>query len=291
MSSASEIRHHIKAVEDTRKITRAMYMIASSKMKRAMRLHVQNRAYFERVRSDIKFIMENTEQAFSMNPYYRFHPARQAGFIVVAGDKGLCGSYNAEVLRLADQTLKSDLYAREDIFAIGNIACAHFERTNMWVDEEYCHIIQSPDLDNARLLTYDICKRFRDKQLDEVYMIYTVLENMNTLRPTVLRMLPVLPEDFSDAPVLHAPTGNLAFHPSLEEVFEAMVPNYLIGLVYSALVESYASEHYARMTAMENSNRNAEDMLGQLKLQQNHARQAMITQEISEIVSGSAVQW
>jgi len=286
MSSVAEIRHHIKVIEDTRKITRAMYMIASSKMKRAMRLHMQNLIYYERVRSDIKFIMENSDESLQ-NPYYRFHPARHAGFIIIAGDKGLCGSYNAEALKLANATLKSDQYASEYIFTVGNVASEHFARGGGPVNQDYRYIIQAPNLDNARLLTYDICKRFRSKQLDEVYAVYTLLDDMSILRPTVLRLLPVLPEDFINAPLLHAYTGNLAYHPSIEEVLEAMVPNYLIGLVYSALVQSYASEHYARMTAMEASNRNAEEMLEKLKLDHNHARQTMITQEIAEIVSGS----
>jgi F-type H+-transporting ATPase subunit gamma len=96
----------------------------------------------------------------------------------------------------------------------------------------------------------------------------------------------VLPEDFSNAAELHAHTANLLYHPSIEVALEAMVPNYLIGLIYSALVQSHASEHYSRMTAMDASNRNAEDMLVKLRLEHNHARQAVITQEISEIVSG-----
>jgi F-type H+-transporting ATPase subunit gamma len=285
MSSITEVSHHIKVVEDTEKITRAMYMIASSKMKRAVRLHAQNLKYFERVRSNIKFIMDNSGQGFN-NPYYRFHPARKAGFVIIAGDKGLCGGYNGEILKLADTALADERFTAEYLFTVGNIASDYFARTDLPVNQTYRYILHDPNLDNARLLTYDICGRFRSKELDEVYVLYTYLDSKSAPRPSLLRMLPVLPEDFADAAELHAHTGNLVYHPNIEVALEAMVPNYLIGLIYSALVQSHASEHYSRMAAMDASNRNAEDMLAKLKIERNHARQAVITREISEIVSG-----
>ena len=288
MSSVTEVSHHIKVVEDTEKITRAMYMIASSKMKRAGRLHAQNLKYFERVRSNIKFIMDNSDQGFN-NPYYRFHPARKAGFVIIAGDKGLCGGYNAEIIKLAGATLADERFAAEHLFTVGNIASDHFARTGLPTNQDYRYILHDPNLDNARLLTYDLCARFRSKELDEVYVIYTYLDSKSVPCPSVLRMLPVLPEDFADAVELHAHTGNLEYHPSIEVALETMVPNYLIGLLYSALVQSHASEHYSRMTAMDASNRNAEDMLAKLRIERNHARQAIITREISEIVSGGDI--
>ena len=149
------------------------------------------------------------------------------------------------------------------------------------------HIIQDPTLDNAREITMRFCELFRSKELDEVYVIYTIMEKIGQWQPIVLRLLPILPEDFKDADIYHAPTGGLIFHPSAPEVLDAMVPDYLIGVVYSALVQSYACEHNARMTAMDAATRNANDMLSRLSLDLNHARQAVITQEISEIIAGS----
>ena len=285
MSSIAEIRHHIKVVRDINKITRAMYLISSAKMKRAMRMHDQNLIYFTRVRSDIRFIMDNVEQDIR-NPYYREH-GNKAGYVVIAGDKGLCGGYNSDVLKLARRTILDSAHEQRCLFTIGHMASEFFLRLGMNPDVNFLHVIQDPSLQNARQITSTLCKLFRDKELDEVYIIYTVLEKVGVLKPTVLRLLPVLKEDFSGAPILHAPTSPLKFLPSPAEVLDAMVPHYLVGLVYSALAQSYASEHSARMAAMDAATRNADDMLGRLSLEMNHARQAVITQEISEIISGN----
>ena len=288
MSSIAEIRHHIKVVRDTSKITKAMYLISSAKMKKAMRMHDQNQLYFTRVRSDIRFIMDNIGQSIR-NPYYRQH-GKKTGYVVIAGDKGLCGGYNSEVLKLARRTIQDGIHEQRCLFTIGHVASEYFMRLGMNPDVNFLHVVQDPSLQNARHITLTLCKLFRDKELDEVYVIYTVLEKVGQLKPTVLHLLPVLKEDFHDAPILHAPTSPLTFHPSAAEVLDAMVPHYLVGLVYSALVQSYASEHSARMSAMDAATRNADEMLGRLSLQFNHARQAIITQEISEIISGSPDQ-
>ena len=288
MSSIAEIRHHIKVVRDTSKITRAMYLISSAKMKRAMRMHDQNQIYSTRVRSDIRFIMDNIGESIR-NPYYRRH-GKKTGYVVIAGDKGLCGGYNSEVLKLARSTIQDGVHEQRYLFTIGQMASEYFLRLNMHPDVDFLHVIQDPHLYNARQITATLCRLFRDKELDEVNIIYTVLEKVGQLRPTVLRLLPILREDFDDAPILHAPTSPLKFHPSAAEVLDAMVPHYLVGLVYSALVQSYASEHSARMSAMDAATRNADEMLGRLSLQFNHARQAIITQEISEIISGNPDQ-
>ncbi len=287
MSSVAEIRHHIKVVDDIHKITRAMYLISSAKIKKAMRMHDQNLVYFLRVRSDIRFIMDNMEYPIR-NPYYRQH-GKKAGYVVIAGDKGLCGSYNSEVLKLAKKTIMDGVHEQRSLLTIGHIAGDYFSRLGMHPDIKFLHVIQDPTLRHAREITSLLCKLFRDKELDEVYIIYTVLEKVGKLKPTVLRLLPVLQEDFIDAAILHAP-ASLTFHPSAPEVLDAMVPHYLTGLVYSALVQSYASEHSARMAAMDASSRNAEEMLDELSMDLNHARQSIITQEIAEIISGNPDQ-
>lgn len=288
MSSIAEVRHHIKVVRDINKITRAMYLISSARMKKAMRMHDQNLLYFTRVRSDIRFITENMERPIR-NPYFRQH-GKKAGYVVIAGDKGLCGGYNSEVLKLARRTIQDGIHEQKSLFTIGHMAGDYFTRLGMQPDVKYLHVIQDPNLHSARGITYGLCRLFREKELDEVYIIYTMMEKIGVLKPTVLRLLPVLQEDFEHAPVLHAPTASLSFEPSAQEVLDAMVPHYLVGLVYSALVQSYASEQSARMAAMDAATRNANEMLGRLSLELNHARQAAITQEITEIISGNPDQ-
>lgn len=288
MSSVAEIRHHIRVVGDIRKITKAMYLISSAKIKKAMRMHEQNLTYFLRVRSDIRFIMENMEMPIR-NPYYRRH-GRKTGYVVIAGDKGLCGGYNGEVLKLARKTIADGAHEERCLLTIGHIAADYFAHLGMHPDVKFLHVIQDPKLRHARDITALLCGLFRDKELDEVSIIYTMMEKVGKLTPTVLRLLPVLQEDFADAAILHPPTATLTFHPSAAEVLDAMVPHYLTGLVYSALVQSYASEHSARMEAMDAATRNAEEMTDKLTLSLNHARQSQITQEIAEIISGNPDQ-
>ena len=249
------------------------------------RMHDQNLIYLRRVRSEIRFIIESSNIKIR-NPYYRQH-GKKAGFLVIAGDKGLCGSYNSEVLKLARRTIMEGGLDVRRVFTVGHMAEDYINRLGVKIDLDYVHIIQDPTLDNAREITMRFCELFRSKELDEVYVIYTIMEKIGQWQPIVLRLLPILPEDFRDADIYHAPTGGLVFHPSAPEVLDAMVPDYLIGVVYSALVQSYACEHNARMTAMDAATRNANDMLSRLSLDLNHARQAVITQEISEIIAGS----
>ncbi|NLG24539.1 MAG: ATP synthase F1 subunit gamma [Clostridiales bacterium] len=285
MSSIAEIRHHISAVRGTGKITRAMYLISSARMKKAMRMYEQNLHFFGPLRADLRFLLDNMEDEVR-NPYFRRH-GRCAAYIVIAGDKGMCGGYNNDVLRLASRVIAEGGRVCGRLYTIGQEAEAYFVKRGMHPDESFLNVISNPDLRGARRITQQMCDLFRAKELDEVYLIYTQLEKIGQTRPVALRLLPVLRKDFGDAYQLHEAIGPLSFHPSADEVLDTLVPHYLVGLTYSALVQSYASEHSARMTAMDAATRNANDMLDRLGLELNHARQAAITQEIAEILSGN----
>ena len=142
-------------------------------------------------------------------------------------------------------------------------------------------------LASSREITQELCELYEQRLLDEAYVIYTHMHSTLRLTPTVTRLLPIVDADFADAELLHAPTAELEYHPSEYEVLEKLVPHYLIGLMYTACVQACASEHCARMAAMDASTRSADDMLARLRLQLNRARQADITQELAEIVAGA----
>lgn len=285
MSNIQEIRHHISVVKDTSKITNAMYLISSAKMKKAIRMHEQNLAYFQKVRSLIKFILENSEEDV-VNPYFERHPGGRAAYLVIAADKGLCGSYNQEILKLAEKTMRDGGHKSTSLFTIGYVASEYFARIGMNPDVHYLHVIQDPNLDSARAITYELCDLFRKKMFDEVYVVYTQLEK-GILQPVVMRLLPILDTDFAGVQTLHKSTGNLVYHPSPSVALEEIAPHYLVGLVYSTLVQAYAAEQRARMTAMESATDNAKEMLSDLQINLNHARQSLITQELTEIISGA----
>ena len=285
MNSVSEIRHHIKVIDDTSKITRAMHLIASAKMKRAMSMHDKNLAFFNQVRSGIRFIFDTAGGPIN-NRFFRDH-GRKAAYLVIAADKGLCGGYNQQVLKLALDTIQNSGHQTVRLFTVGDIGTDFFVRRGLEPDAHYQHVIQNPTLRHARRITAEMIELFLSKKVDEVYVIYTVLGSGGMLTPTVLRLMPLLPEDFAGTAPIHAKVAGFEFYPSPAAVAEAMAHDYLMGLVYSALAQSYASENRARMTAMDNATRSAGEMLDKLRLQLNHVRQDAITREITEIMAGT----
>lgn len=284
MNNVSEIRHRTKVIGDIGKITRAMYLIASSKMKRAMSMHDQNLAFFNQVRASIRFIMDTAGGL--INNRFFVERGHRAAYVVIAADKGLCGGYNQQVLKLAYDTIRSPEHKLVKLYTVGHITTDFFVRRGMEPDPRYQHIIQDPTLRSARRITAQLTEMFLTEQVDEVFVIYTTLGTGGVLTPTVLRLMPLLPVDFEDTEPIHAKVSGFEFYPSPEAVAEAMAHDYLMGLVYSALAQSYASENRARMTAMDNATRNAGEMLDKLRLQLNHVRQDAITQEITEIMGG-----
>ncbi len=285
MNSVSEIRHHIKVIDDTSKITRAMHLIASAKMKRAMYLHDQNLAFFNQVRSGIRFVMDTASGPIN-NRFFREH-GRKAAYLVIAADKGLCGGYNQQVLKMALDIIENGGHQNVKLYTVGHIGTDFFVRRGLSPDVHFQHVIQKPTLRHARRITAEMIELFLSKNVDEVYVVYTMMGDRGVLMPTIMRLLPLLPEDFADTEPIHAKVSGFDFFPSPAEVGEAMAHDYLMGLVYSALAQSYASENRARMTAMDNATRNAGEMLEKLRLQLNHVRQDAITQEITEIMGGT----
>lgn len=286
MSAIPEIRHRLRVVEDTRKITRAMYLISSAKMQKALRMHERNRSYFQRVRSNIRFIIENSHAQLG-HPYFQPREPKSVAYLVIAGDKGMCGAYNDDVLKLARRTIEQGAQEQTTILTIGQTAAVYFHRLGMQPDVQYLHISQNPMLASAREIMMELCNLYDRNLLDAVYVVYTHMYSTTALKPTVLQLLPIVAEDFSDVEILHKRTSELRYYPSEHEVLEKLVPQYLIGLVYTACVQAYASEHCARMTAMDASTRNADEMLGTLRLELNRARQSDITQELTEIIAGA----
>lgn len=286
MNGVSEIRHHIHVIEDTSKITRAMYLISSAKMKRAMRVHDQNMKFFDQVRRGIRFVLDNSDEPLNSH-FFREH-GKNAAYLVIAGDKSLCGGYNHQVLRLAVDTIKKGGHGRVRVFTVGHIGTEFIARNGFDPDNRFEHVCQNPSLRNARNITAQLVELFLSKEVDEVNVVYTMMETGAVMVPTVLRLMPLLPRDFAQVKPLHEKVSGFTFYPSPSEVGEAMAQHYLMGLVYSALAQSYASENRARMSAMDNATRNAGQMLDKLKIELNHVRQSAITQEITEIMAGAA---
>ena len=212
---------------------------------------------------------------------------RKVGYIVVSGDKGLAGAYNHNVLKLAERRLRET--ARPKLFVVGLVGRAYFQERNIPFEEDFSYVVQNPTMSRARDISDELVQQFLDRELDEVRILYTEMVSALRLEVREQTLLPLVRENFPWEPPKGGPVlPPVTYLPSPEAVLDAIVPSgYVRGMVFGALVEAFSSEQSARMTAMESASDNARDMLKKLSLTYNRARQAAITQEITEIAGGA----
>ena len=280
MASMGDIKHSIRSISEMEQITRAMHLISTSKMKKAISRFESNRIHFERVQAAIKDILVHSHEL--KHPYIGESEHGKAAYVVIAADKGLCGGYNHNVLNFALEHMKKS--KEKYILTVGQEARAFFDKRGYMVDVEFLHVSQNPSLYYARNITTDLLELFDNGIMDEVYIIYTHFISPLKQEPRALKLLPLSMSNFTEIDVETQYTAEIYYHPTPKEVFDVLVPQFIIGLVYGCLVQSYASEQCARMTAMESATNNAEDMIENLTKQYNRARQFAITNEISEII-------
>jgi F-type H+-transporting ATPase subunit gamma len=287
MATALEIRHRIRAVQQTRKITNAMYLVASSRMKWVMEHIEYNQLYQLRLRTAMWDIMNSLNGEFLLeentisHPYFIRRGGQKRTYIVIAGDKGMAGSYNHNILSFAWEQMEPCPDC--SLITVGMMASIYFRGRGKQPDIEILNVTQDPSLTNARQIAFEIIDLYDRELTGEVYIVYTQFYGANRCVPTVSRLLPQQAEDYADLKPNPLPTGDIIYVPSRREVFDLLVPQYLIGIVFGALVQAYASEHFSRMNAMRSATRNADEILKRLQLEYNMARQTAITQEITEI--------
>lgn len=288
MAGMKEVRDHIKSVEETLKITNAMYLIASSSLRKARKQLEDTLPYFEKISFTISDILHHSPDIH--HPYFDQRSEkgeRQVGYIVITGDKGLAGAYNHNVLKLAEESMCAQ--CAPTLFVIGQMGRAYFSGKGIPIDGEFLYTAQDPTMARAREIGNTFVDLFLNGQLDEVWIVYTKMVNPLRLEPVCTKLLPLERDLFpwQRRPSEHY-TNTVAYLPSESVVLDQIVPGYLKGMIFGALVESYCSEQNARMTAMDSATENAKKLLKDLNLTYNRARQSAITQEISEIVGGVA---
>ncbi len=289
MSNLREIRGRINSVRNTMKITNAMYLLASSKMKKARRSVDDTAPFFQAVRTTMAEILTNAGQVPTSCGYFRQTEGedKRRLFIIITSDKGLAGAYNHNITRLAEE--KIALPGNDSLMFIGYSGRNYFirqqkERPELTMEDEYTAPAVEPVMWRAVDYAHHIAKRFRDQETDEVWLVYTRLVNALTSQPECIQLLPL---DLSSFEKTEGRSRGMVYLPSPEDVFTKSVPNYLTGLLYGAMVESYAAEQNARMQAMDSATGNAKEMLQDLSLLYNRVRQAAITQEITEVIGGA----
>lgn len=291
MASAKEIQDRMRSIKDTLKITNAMYMISSSKLKKSKKMLADTEPYFYTLQSEMSRILRHLPDMNSI--YFKTNEEiperkRKAGYIVITADKGLAGSYNHNILKLAEEELeKRDDYK---LFVLGELGRHYFEQKGINIDKQFHFVVQDPSLSRARRIAEDLLKLYHENQLDELYIIYTTMVNAMQEEAQVAQLLPLKKTDFKIPVPIDIPLEGLALKPSAEEVMDHIVPNYVVGFVYGALVEAFSCEQNARMMAMEGATNSAKQMLKELDIEYNRARQAAITQEITEVIAGAKSQ-
>ena len=274
-----DIKLRIKSVESTMQITKPMELVASSKMRRAKERVEHSRPYFEALYESLTKIAAADPRA--RNPYLRRDDIKRTLLVVIAGDRGLAGGYNANVFKQADAA-----EGPVTVLPIGKRSAEYFAHHGAGLFTPEVLMAADVSVSECFTLSHQITEGFLKGEYDAVKLCYTRFDSMMTQTATTLEVLPLTIEP-TEAQKAEARRSQILYKPSCEEVFGAIIPEYVAGVLYGAVCESVASELAARRTAMDAATKNAGEMIEHLNLYYNRARQAAITQEITEIVAGA----
>ena len=292
MANIKEIQTRRDSVKDTMKITNAMYMISSSKVKQAKKKLADTEPYFYGMQGEIARILRHVPELehSHFDARENIPPAgRKIGSIVVTADKGLAGAYNHNIIKLEEELLKEP--GIHKLFIVGELGRHYFSKRDVNIASQFEYTVQKPTMHRARNISSVILEQFEAGELDEVYILYTRMENSMLVEAERVKLLPLEREFFNPSTLpLNMYREEIVFYPSAKSVMDVIVPHYVTGMIYGCLVEAYASEHNARMTAMKSATDSAENIIKELSIQYNRARQAAITQEITEVCSGANAQ-
>ena len=293
MASAKEIQSRMKSIRDTMKITNAMYMISSSKLKRAKKVLTDTEPYFYSLQAAIGRILRHTseiEHQYFDERTEILPEDKKIGYIVVSADKGLAGAYNHNVFKLAEEGMEKKQHTQ--LFVLGEVGRQYFYKKDVSVDTNFRFTVQKPTMHRARVISEKMIDMYLNGELDEVHIIYTRMANAASMVAEKQQLLPLKKTTFNASSQFLVDTHQeeIEMVPSAEELLNTIVPNYLRGMIYGCLVESYASEHNSRMQAMDAATTSAKEMLKDLSIKYNRVRQAAITQEITEVISGAKAQ-
>lgn len=277
--STKEIKNRIRSMESTKQITKAMEMVAASKLRRVQAQALAARPYFDNIYSVMQDIARSNRD--ETLPY--FAPCAQAEartvYILIAGDRGLAGGYNANVLKLCEAQMQAE---NACILPIGKKALEFCKSRKYPIFSELYGEAADITVSDCFSISKALCRAFRAGELTQGHIVYTHFSSMLSQTPQDIQILPLSPMEAKG----DAPASDILYEPSSATVFETIVPEYLGGILFSSVCESRASEQAARRTAMDSATQNAEEMIADLSLKYNQARQAAITQEITEIVAG-----
>ena len=283
MASMRDIKRRKSSVQSTQQITKAMKLVSTVKLQRARAGAETSRAYFEYMYRTVSSILARTG---SINHRY-LQPGEspKKAVITISSNRGLAGGYNSNIVKLI--TGRED-WTKEDvvIYAVGNKGRDSLARAGYEIRQDYSHVIEEPIFADARDIANALLKAYEDGEIGEIYLAYTSFVNTVSHVPTMLKILPAeIPEQKEEEK--QGASAIMNFEMEDEEALDLIIPMYAASMIYGGLVEAVASENGARMQAMDNATSNAEEMISDLTLKYNRARQGSITQELTEIIAGA----
>ncbi|MCR4670127.1 MAG: ATP synthase F1 subunit gamma [Saccharofermentans sp.] len=307
MDNLNDIKKRIKSVNDISQMTNAMQLVSSAKMRRSTALHDAMYPFFRLCAESMQEMMNNTESVD--NPFLTLKQKDEGGewkigCFVLSGDQGLAGAYNNNMVKIAEEHLRTKVLENTrkgistnyELYVFGKLARDKLIRAGYNVNRDFSFPITEPTFYQAKNVGTIIRTKFLNNEFDLVYLIYTRMESSINMVPMVMRLLPVdvkaiskiLPSDVKDAGLAIPPGAGIDYYPNANAVFDFLIDSYTNAMIYGAMVQAYESEQSARLTAMQNATDNAEEMMKKLQLLSNRARQARITTELTEIVNGAA---
>ncbi|SHH82229.1 ATP synthase F1 subcomplex gamma subunit [Caloranaerobacter azorensis DSM 13643] len=275
-----DIKRRIRSVSSTKQITKAMELVSSAKLRRAREKLEKTRPYYNTIVRSIRDILTSTSGI--RHPFLEKREVKKAAYIVITADRGLCGGYNNNVIKLTEENIKNKDNAV--IIAVGQKARDFFKKRGYNLADEFVHISENPNYSHAREIGDIVINLYKMREIDEVNIVYTQFESTISQVTKIMKLLPA--ENVVEKGD-RKKTTLVEYEPSPEEVLDYLIPKYIHSVIYGAMIEASASEQAARRNAMESATDNAQEMIENLKLSYNRARQASITQEIAEIVGGA----
>ncbi len=279
MAGVRDIRRRIRSVSNMQQITKAMKMVAAAKLRRAQEKVIASRPYAKQIQDVLARLAQ--AQTDASHPLLEKRPVKRVGYILITSDRGLCGGFNANLIRLTRGIFEEQRDAESGLITVGRKGSDYFNRSNVKIISRFTGLGDNPDYNQARKIAGEIIGLYTSGEVDEVYLVFSKFVSVLTQEPTLAKILPIEPSEEKAG-------GDYIYEPSPQQMLEYLLPSYLESQVFSALLESKASEEGARMTAMDSATENAKEMIDKLTLAMNRARQAAITKEISEIVGGAA---
>ena len=291
MASTKEIKNRIASVKNTQKITSAMYLISSTKMRKAKEELDRSRPYIDMQEHEIRRIFQTEIDIRSKYFYPKTgrKPAETYAYLVITADKGLAGAYNHNVLKMAEQEIQK--HKKVKLYVVGEYGRRYFAKRNIRLEQSFLYTAQNPTFTRAREICSILLEEYDERRVDEIRIIYSDMVNELLSTVKMMRLLPFDRKEFwTDREERDEKDVHYEFYPSVDEVLNRVIKGYVAGCIYGALVDSFSAEQNARMTAMNSANKNAEELLANLQIEYNKERQYAITQEITEVSAGSKAQ-